>query len=95
MPPAKDSQRAADFLIETIDPNDAHVEWVAVRPDTLLDGAVPEYGLSADLTNSVFAPGSTNRANVAHFMCELLADPAAWATCKGKLPAINNAVGRA
>jgi hypothetical protein len=30
-------------------------------------------------------------ANVAHFMCELLTDPKAWADWKSKLPVIINA----
>ncbi len=90
LPPAKDNQRAADFLLEGIGPNNAFVEWAAVRPDSLLEGEVSEYTLHEGLVNSLFAPGSTNMANVAHFMCELVASPSAWVEWKGKLPVVVN-----
>lgn len=91
LPPAKDNQRAADFLIEKIGPDNAFVQWAAVRPDSLLDGDVSEYTLHEGLVNGLFAPGSTNMANVAHFMCDLVTNPKTWADWKFKLPAIVNA----
>jgi hypothetical protein len=91
LPPARDNQRAADFLVDEIGPDDAFVQWAMVRPDSLLEGEVSEYALHEGLVNSLFAPGSTNMANVAHFMCELVTDPKTWADWKGKLPVITNA----
>jgi hypothetical protein len=91
LPPAKDNQRAADFLLEKIGPDNAFVQWAMVRPDSLLEGEVSEYALHEGLVNSLFAPGSTNMANVAHFMCELVTNPKTWADWKGKLPVITNA----
>jgi hypothetical protein len=91
LPPAKDNQRAADFLLERIGPDDPFVQWAIVRPDSLLEGEVSEYALHEGLVNSLFAPGSTNMANVAHFMCELVTNPRTWADWKGKLPVITNA----
>jgi hypothetical protein len=91
LPPAKDNQRAADFLLEKIGPNDAFVQWAMVRPDSLLEGEVSEYALHEGLVNSLFAPGSTSMANVAHFMCELVTSPKTWADWQGKLPVITNA----
>ena len=91
VPPARDNQRAADFLHDVIEPADPHVQWVAVRPDTLKEGDVTEYALHEGLVNSLSRPGATNRANVAHFMCELAADAEAWAAWRGKLPVIVNA----
>jgi hypothetical protein len=67
------------------------VQWAVVRPDTLLDGDVSEYTLHEGLVSSLFAPDSTNMANVAHFMCELVAHPKAWHEWRGKLPVITNA----
>lgn len=90
LPPAGDNQRAADFLIEEIGPENPFVQWAAVRPDTLLPGDVSEYALSEGLVNSLFAPGKTHMANVAHFMCELATDPKTWADWKSKLPVIVN-----
>ena len=91
LPPAKDNQRAADFLLEKIGPDDAFVRWAVVRPNSLLEGEVTEYALHEGLVNSLFGPGSTNMANVAHFMCELVTNPKTWADWKGKLPVITNA----
>src|SRR5512138_849668 len=91
LPPAGDNQRAADFLLEKIGPGHPFVQWVAVRPDTLLEGEVTEYAVHDGLVDSVFAPGKTNMANVAHFMCELVTNPKTWSDWKGKLPVISNA----
>jgi uncharacterized protein YbjT (DUF2867 family) len=91
VPPARDNQRAADFLHEVIGAADPCAQWVAVRPDTLRDGDVTEYALHEGLTDSLFRPGETNMANVAHFMCELVADPEVWAAWRGRLPVIVNA----
>jgi hypothetical protein len=44
--------------------------------------------------SSLARPDSTNRANVAHFMCELATDPKAWKTWAGRLPVIINADAR-
>jgi NAD(P)-dependent dehydrogenase (short-subunit alcohol dehydrogenase family) len=91
LPPAKDNQKAADFLCGTIGTSDTFVQWVAVRPDKLLEGDVTEYTLHEGLVSSLRAPDSTNMANVAHFMCELAEDPQAWKAWQGKLPVIINA----
>jgi nucleoside-diphosphate-sugar epimerase len=91
VPPGKDNQAAADFLCHSLGPAIPFVEWVAVRPDSLQDGPVTPYTLHAGLVNSIFAPGSTNRANVAHFMCELAQDPRLWDEWKSGLPVIVNA----
>jgi len=91
VPPARDNQRAADFLHDVVEPADPHVQWVAVRPDSLKEGDVTEYTLHEGLVNSLLRPGATNRANVAHFMCRLATDAEAWAAWKGKLPVIVNA----
>ena len=40
VPPAKDNQRAADFLCRSIGADNPSVQWVAVRPDTLVDGDI-------------------------------------------------------
>ena len=92
LPPAGDNQRAADFLQEKIGASNPFVQWTAVRPDTLLPGDVSEYTVHEGLVNGLFAPGSTNMANVAHFMCELVTNPETWADWKAKLPVIINGV---
>ena len=94
LPPARDNQRAADFLLEHIGPTHALVQWVAVRPDSLVEGEVSEYALHPGLVDSLFAPGKTHMANVAHFMCELVTNPKTWADWQGKLPVIVNAAAQ-
>jgi uncharacterized protein YbjT (DUF2867 family) len=91
IPPARDNQRAADFLIDVIGSADPCAQWVAVRPDTLKEGDVTDYALHEGLVDTLFRPGETNRANVAHFMCELATDDRAWAAWRGKLPVIVDA----
>jgi nucleoside-diphosphate-sugar epimerase len=94
VPPAKDNQDAADLLCGDIGTADPFVEWVAVRPDTLLEGDVSEYALHEGLVSSLAKPDSTNMANVAHFMCELVTDAKAWDDWRCGLPVIINAGSR-
>lgn len=91
LPPANDNQTAADYLLSQLGTSHPFVQWTAVRPDTLLEGDVSAYTLHEGLVSSVFAPDSCNMANVAHFMCELVASPTTWAQWRGKLPVIINA----
>jgi nucleoside-diphosphate-sugar epimerase len=91
LPPAMDNQRAADFLLEELGPSSAFVQWVVVRPDTLLEGEGSEYALHEGLVNGLFAPGSTSMANVAHLMCELVTEPEAWSRWRSRLPVIVDA----
>lgn len=91
LPPANDNQKSADYLGTGVGTDNPFVQWVAVRPDTLLDGDVSDYALHEGLISSLARPDSTNRENVAHFMCELAENPAAWNDWAGKLPVIVNA----
>jgi hypothetical protein len=92
VPPSRDNQSAAEFLCGSIGTADPFVRWVAVRPDSLLEGEVSEYVLHEGLVSSLVRPDSTNMANVAHFMCELVEDPALFDHWAGKMPVIVNAV---
>jgi hypothetical protein len=91
VPPARDNQRAADFLSMEIGPGGSFARWVGVRPDTLLEGDVSEYATHEGLVSSLFRPDSTNMANVAHFMCELVTNEEVWKVWEGRLPVIVNA----
>ena len=94
LPPARDNQEAADFLCDSVGTSSSFVQWVAVRPDTLLEGDVSEYTLHENLVSSLFRPDSTNMATVAHFMCEMVSSDVAWDRWSGRLPVIVNAVSR-
>lgn len=95
VPPARDNQRAADVLTSGVGLDAPHVEWVVVRPDSLVDGDVSAYRLDEGLVSSLFQPGTTRMANVAHFMAELATDEAAWRSWQGKMPVIFDDSGRA
>lgn len=92
LPPHPDNEKAADYLRTRIGPDDDQVEWVAVRPDGLVDHAeVSEYEVHQSPTRSaIFDPGETSRINVAHFMAELITDEVTWNRWKGRMPVIYN-----
>jgi nucleoside-diphosphate-sugar epimerase len=91
VPPARDNQRAADVLHDRIGTGNPCVRWVVVRPDTLVEGDVSEYSVHGALVSSLFRPDHTRMANVAHFLCELATDPAAFDAWRGRLPVIIDA----
>lgn len=88
VPPAKDNQRATDFLSRTLGADNPFVQWTVVRPDSLREGDITQYTQHEGLVSSLFKADSTNMANVAHFMCELVCEPGPWEDWKGRLPVI-------
>jgi uncharacterized protein YbjT (DUF2867 family) len=94
LPPARDNQRAADFLRDRIGERDPFIQWVAVRPDTLVAGNVCEYAVHHGLVSGLFAPAETAMANVAHFICVLVTDAAAWRDWMCGMPVIVNAASK-
>lgn len=91
LPPSRDNQRAADFLAHDVGPNDPHLQWVVVRPDTLEEGDVGEYVVHDAIVSSLFRPDHTRMANVAHFMCELVTDDATWQRWRSRMPVVVDA----
>lgn len=90
LPPARDNQSAADFLLEKVGQSDPLLEWVVVRPDALITGDPGAYTLHEGLVDSVFSPGQTTMNNIGRFMTELATDDATWARWRGQLPVIVN-----
>ncbi len=92
LPPQKDNEMAAEYLRAEIGRGHKAIEWVAVRPDTLIDeDEVTEYELHPSPTRSgVFNPGKTSRINVAHLMAELVVESGTWNRWKGQMPVIYN-----
>ena len=93
LPPHRDNMLAADFLINKIG-KDSNMEWVAVRPDSLIDESFEsEYEvLDQKKTSPIFNPGKTSRINVSHFMIDLLTNNDLWNKWKFKTPVIYNKV---
>jgi len=89
LPPYSDSEGAAEVLRTTAE---VSLEWVVVRPDTLAnEPEVTEYEVFPSPTRSaLFNPGKTSRANVAHFMADLVTDDSVWGGWRGQMPVIYN-----
>jgi nucleoside-diphosphate-sugar epimerase len=92
VPPQLDNERAADYLRTKIGQNDGIIEWVAVRPVTLIDeSGVTEYDVYASpIRSTIFNAGKTSRINVGHFMADLITDDNIWNQWKGQMPVIYN-----
>jgi putative NADH-flavin reductase len=92
VPPHVDNEKAADYLRRTIGQDDNEIEWIAVRPDNLInDKNVSNYKIyTSPIRSAIFNPGRTSRINVAHFMADLITDDMIWNKWKGKMPVIYN-----
>lgn len=92
LPPLSDNEKAADYLRIEIGQNNPAIEWVTIRPDTLLsDEEVTNYELHPSPTRSaIFNPGKTSRINVGNFMARLSTDDNLWNNWKGQMPVIYN-----
>lgn len=92
LPPHTDNEAAADHLRVRIGQHNPKIEWVAVRPDTLINEEdVTNYTLHPSPTSSaIFNPGKTSRINVGDFMARLITDDNLWMQWKGQMPVIYN-----
>ena len=92
LPPHVDNEKAADYLRTQIGQNDGAIQWVAVRPDNLVnEDMVTEYEVHPSPTRSaIFDAGQTSRINVGHFMADLITDDGTWNRWKGQMPVIYN-----
>jgi hypothetical protein len=90
LPPHVDNENAADYLRTQIGQNNTTIEWVAVRPDGLInEDDVSDYEIHQSPTRSaIFNAGKVSRINVGHFMASLINDDNLWRTWKGQMPVI-------
>ena len=90
LPPHVDNEKAADYLRTEIGQNNNYIEWVAVRPDGLInEEEVTSYEIHPSPTRSaIFNAGRVSRINVGHFMASLIKDDNLWAKWKGQMPVI-------
>lgn len=93
LPPHPDNEKAADYLRVNIGQKDPSIEWVVVRPDSLInEEEVTDYKLFASpIRSPIFNAGKTSRINVGHFMAKLMTDNDTWNEWKGQMPVIYNA----
>lgn len=92
LPPHVDNEQAAEFLRTRIGQNHNAIQWVAVRPDNLVDDdEVTPYDLyPSPITSAIFDSITTSRINVGHFMAELIAEDEVWQKWRGQMPVIYN-----
>ncbi len=92
VPPQSDNEKAADFLRVNIGQKNKLIDWVAVRPDTLIDeNNVTEYELYASpIRSTLLNPGKISRINVGDFMSRLIVENDLWNKWKGQMPVIYN-----
>ncbi len=92
LPPHRDNLKAANYLTFDIGKKDEQVEWVIVRPDTLVNhDEESSYEVYESLVRSpIFDAGKTSRINVSHFMIELAIVDAVWKVWRFKTPVIYN-----
>ncbi len=92
LPPHVDNEQAAAYLQNDVAQNSSFIEWVAVRPDSLINQTrITAYEIySSPIRDPIFNSGETSRINVAHFMVDLITQPEVWQRWKGNLPVIYN-----
>lgn len=90
IPPHSDNEQAAAYLWKDVGTNNPYIEWVAVRPDDLIEGDVSTYDTFHKPKGSLFGDGTTTRSNVANFMSMLIEDETVWSAWKFKMPYIWN-----
>ena len=90
LPPHVDNEKAADYLRTQIGQNNTSIEWVAVRPDGLInEEEVTDYEIHPSPTRSaIFNAGKVSRINVGHFMASLITNDDLWTKWKGQMPVI-------
>ncbi len=97
LPPHPDNEKAAEHLCREIGSDDRNIEWVVVRPDTLIEEetVTSHEVLPSPTRSAIFDPGKTSRINVGRFMADLITDDGLWDRWKGRMPVIYNTAGKA
>jgi len=92
VPPHPDNEHAAEFLRKEVGQEDPTLEWVVIRPDSLIDEIeVTEYEIyPSPIRSALFNPGKTSRINVGNFMARLIIEPGLWDEWKGQMPVLYN-----
>ena len=92
LPPHCDNVKAANYLHEEIGKDNEKIEWIAVRPDTLVneDNQSTYEVYESPVRSPVFNAGTTSRINVSHFMADLLINERLWREWQFKMPVVYN-----
>jgi putative NADH-flavin reductase len=92
LPPQKDNEKAVNYIKNIIGINNPKFEWIAVRPDTLVnEDEITNYIIKKSPVRSpIFNAGNTSRINVGNFITRLLCDNEQWKKWKYQMPVIYN-----
>ncbi len=91
LPPHPDNEQAAEYLRTVIGQKDTAIEWIAVRPSSLIDEeSASEIEVFPSPMRSILKDGKVSRVNVGHFMADLITDSVIWEKWKGQMPVIYN-----
>ena len=92
LPPQTDNEAAANYLIHVVGQQCDAIDWVIVRPDSLVDLAEEtDYTVSkATVRSPIFNSGKTSRINAAAFMAELAINNMLMDLWKFQAPVIYN-----
>lgn len=92
LPPHRDNEEAAQYLQNEVGINNPKIEWIVIRPDTLInEKSVTEYDIySSPIRSPLFNSGKTSRINVGNFMANLLSNRCLWNSWRYKMPVIYN-----
>jgi nucleoside-diphosphate-sugar epimerase len=92
IPPHADNEDASGYLQHSLSRTQKAIEWVVVRPDSLIDEkSVTDYDIhESPVRSAIFDAGKTSRINVAHLMSDLVVNDKTWHTWKNKMPVIYN-----
>jgi hypothetical protein len=90
LPPHVDNEQAAEYLRANIGQSHPLIEWVAVRPDGLIDeDEVTAYSdVQSPVRDAIFDAGKVSRINVAHFMATLATEDEEWKRWRGQMPVL-------
>jgi len=92
LPPHKDNEDASDFLRKDVGKNNADMQWIVVRPDSLINlNETTAYALFESPTSSaIFKPRKTSRINVGNLIARLFTEGSLWKKWKGRMPVVYN-----
>lgn len=94
LPPQKDNEQAVKYVKSFIGKNDQDIEWVVVRPDTLVNEEEVTYYTvhNSPVRSPVFNSGRSSRINVGNFIMCLLCDNEQWEKWRYRMPVMYNEV---
>ena len=93
VPVQRDNEMAARYLVLRVGESHPQIQWCVVRPDALIDADVSAYLTEKKPSVGLFSGRPTSRANVAHFMKQLVTDEQTWKEWRFQMPVLSNQLG--